>query len=85
MGWLTGYVMASIAASFVVMRVLDYIFAGATGWIVSTAKVSTFVSVWTAITTAAGMRDFTSRVRGVRSLSNKTGKKLEALTRGLRR
>jgi len=82
MGWLVGYVMASLAASFIVVRVLEYIFAGATGWVVSTTKVGTFVTVWTAITTAAGMRDFTSRVRGLRRLGDRTSKRIEVLTKG---
>jgi len=86
MGWLAGYVMASIAASIVVVRVFDYFVGEATGIAKEATRTGVFVSVWTAITTAAGMRDFTTKVRSLRRLGNGMGKKLEGLiTMGRRR
>lgn len=85
MGWLGGIVMASLATSFLAIRIFEYIFGGMTGWVASTAKPVTFVGVWTAVTTAAGMRDFTSKVRSLRRLNNSARKRTEALLKGGRR
>ena len=66
MGWLLNYTLASIAASFVVVKILDYIFAGVTGSLVSSVRAGLFVATWTAVTARAGMHGVTKRVRQVR-------------------
>ena len=63
MGWLLNYTIASIAISFILIKLLDYLFAGMYGGFVSVAKFVIFVLVWTAVTTQAGMHGFTKRVR----------------------
>ncbi len=66
MGWLVGYTLASMAASFVVVKIFDWIFAGATGGLVSSVRASLFVGTWTVVTTKAGMSGFTKRVKQLR-------------------
>ena len=66
MGWLVGYTLASIATSFVVVKIFDAIFAGAAGGLVSSARAGLFVATWAAVTAQAGMRGFTKRVRRLR-------------------
>ena len=60
------YTLASLAASFIVVKLFDYIFAGATGSLVSIARAGLFVATWAAVTAQVGMRGFTKRVRQVR-------------------
>ena len=66
MGWLLNYTIMSIVASFVVVKILDYLFAGMYGGVVSVAKFVIFVLAWTAVTTQAGMHGFTRRIQGLR-------------------
>ena len=66
LGWLISYTLASMAASFVVVKIFDYIFAETASGVVSIARFGLFVLTWTAITAKAGMRGFTKRVRRVR-------------------
>ncbi len=66
MGWLVGYTLASMAASFIVVKIFDYIFAGATSGLVSSARCGLFVVTWTAITAQAGMHGFSKKVRQLR-------------------
>ena len=66
MGWLVGYTLASMAASFVVVKIFDYLFAGVTSGLVSIVRFPLFVATWTAITAQAGMRGFTKKVRQLR-------------------
>lgn len=66
MGWLVSYTLASIAASFVVVKIFDYIFAGAASGLVSSARFGVFVVTWTAVTAKAGMHGVTKRVRRLR-------------------
>ncbi len=66
MGWLVNYVLASIAASFVALKLFDYIAAEAHGGLVSIARFGLFVATWTAVTARAGMNGFSSRIRNLR-------------------
>ena len=66
MSWLVGYTLASMATSFLVVKIFDYIFAGAASGLVSSARAGLFVITWTAVTAQAGMHGFSKRVRQVR-------------------
>ena len=64
MGWLLGSTLASIAASFVVVKIFDYIFTGEA--YVDAARAGIFIGTWTAVTAKAGMNGFTKRVKVLR-------------------
>ena len=66
MGWLFGYTLSSIVASIVVVKIFDYLFAGAASGLVSSTRAGIFVATWTAVTAQAGMRGFAKRVRQLR-------------------
>lgn len=66
MGWLVSYTLASIAASYVVVKIFDYIFGAAASTVESTARFGLFAATWTAVTAKAGMNGFTKRVRKAR-------------------
>ena len=66
MGWLVGYVIASMVGAFIVVRIFEYLVAGLAGGIVGTAKLGLFVGAWTAITVGSGMHGFTSRIQSLR-------------------
>ena len=66
MGWLVSSTLASLVASFIVVRIFDYIFAGATSGLVSIPRFGLFVITWSAVTARAGMNGFKKRVRQVR-------------------
>ena len=72
MGWLVGYTLASIAASFIVIKIFDYIFAGATSGLISLIRFSLFVIIWTVIIAKAGMHRFTKEVRQLKKSLHKT-------------
>jgi hypothetical protein len=69
LGWLVGYTLASIAAAFVIVRIFDYLFAGATGNIATAARLGLFVATWTAVTAKSGMHVFTTQVRQLKQSS----------------
>ena len=66
MGWLVSYTLASIAASLVVLKIFDYIFAEAASGLVSIARVALFIITWAAVTAKAGMHGFSKGVRQVK-------------------
>ena len=79
MGWLLGYTLVSLAASFVVVKLFDFLVGGAVDSATSAARGIVFVNTWAAVTAKAGMRDVTKQVRRLR-LSNLVAKnKLDAL------
>ena len=79
MGWLLGYTLGSMAASFVVVKLFDFLVGGAVDSATSAARGIVFVNTWAAVTAKAGMRDVTKQVRRLR-LSNLDAKnKLDAL------
>ena len=63
LGWLVSYTLASIAASFIVVKIFDYIFEGVSSGLVSIARAGLFIITWTAVTANGGMRGVTKRVR----------------------
>ena len=79
MGWLLGYTLGSMAASFVVVKLFDFLVGGAVDSATSAARGIVFVNTWATVTAKAGMRDVTKQVRRLR-LSNLVAKnKLDAL------
>ena len=66
MGWLVGYVIASMVGAFIVVRIFEYLAAGLAGGVVGTVKLGLFVGAWTAITVGSGMHGFTKSVRALR-------------------
>ena len=66
MGWLVNYILASMVASFIVVKIFDYIFAGVTNSLVSSARFGLFVVTWAAVTAKAGMLGVTKQVRQLR-------------------
>ena len=79
MGWLLGYTLGSMAASFVVVKLFDFLVGGAVDSATSAARGIVFVNTWAAVTAKAGMRDVTKQVIRLR-LSNLVAKnKLDAL------
>ncbi len=66
MGWLVSYTLASIAASFIVVKIFDYFFGGVTGGLGSIARAGLFVVTWVAVTVKMGMNGFTKGVRQVK-------------------
>ena len=66
MGWLVSYTLASIAASFIVVKIFDYIVGGASSGLASIVRAGLFVATWTAITAQVGMRGFSKHVRQLR-------------------
>jgi hypothetical protein len=60
MGWLVGYTFASMGAAFVVVRIFEHLFSGATSGISAAVKPGIFVATWTAVTARLGMRSATS-------------------------
>ena len=79
MGWLLGYTLGSMAASFVVVKLFDFLVGGAVDSATSAARGIVFVNTWAAVTTKSAMRDVTKTARKLR-LSNLVAKnKLDAL------
>ena len=86
MGWLVGPTLASMVLAFVFGRIFDYVFSGAVGSVVNTARAGLFVGTWTAVTTISGMRDVTRLARRLRQgNASARSRLLDALTKGERR
>ena len=62
LGWLRGQVFASIFISVVLVKGLEYLWGGVTGYVRGTIVVG----VWTMFTTVTGMRAFTEAVKRLR-------------------
>lgn len=77
--WLVGYTLASMVAGFVVVRMVDYFLSGLAGGLASAAKATAFSSAWTAVTSGAGMRAFTQRVRQVRQGVSAISRRIDRL------
>lgn len=84
MGWLVAYTLASVAASYIVVRIFDYLFGGVTGSLVNAARAGVFVTTWTAVTARSGMHGFTKRVRQLRQGATDARNRIDALTKGER-
>ena len=85
MGWLLGYTLGSIAASFVVVKIFDWLVSGvadiATSAATSPARSVVFISTWAAVTAKSGMSGFTKSVRGLSLKNSAVKNKLDALTK----
>ena len=79
MGWLVGPTIASFVAAFIVVKLFDHIFAGATSGLLNIVRPGIFVVTWTAVTTKSGMHGVT---KGVRQLRQGNTKAIKALTKG---
>ena len=80
MGWLLGYTLGSIAASYIVVRLFDFLVGGAVDSATNAARGIVFVNTWAAVTAKSGMRDLTKSAQKLR-LRNLTAKnKIDALT-----
>ena len=79
MGWLLGYTLGSIAASFVVVRAFDFLVGGSVDSATNSARGSVFVNTWAAVTAKSGMRDLSKSAQKLR-LKNLVAKdKIDAL------
>jgi|TARA_R100001530_G_scaffold108141_1_gene75742 hypothetical protein len=79
MGWLLGYTLGSIAASFVVVRAFDFLVGGAVDSATNAARGIVFVNTWAAVTAKSGMRDLSKSAQKLR-LKNLVAKdKIDAL------
>lgn len=79
MGWLLGYTIGSIAASFIVIRIFDFLIGGAVDSATSAARGIVFINTWAAVTAKAGMRDVTKKVRQLRITNLAAQDKIDAL------
>ena len=79
MGWLLGYTLGSMAASFVVVKLFDFLVGGAVDSATSAARGIVFVNTWAAVTAKAGIRDVTKQVRRLRLSKLLANNKLDAL------
>lgn len=77
MGWLLRYAIASAALAFIVTRVYDSIWGGATGRVASATRAGVFVGAWTAVTTGLGLRSFSDGVRGLRRFTKGVGNRIK--------
>ena len=79
MGWLVGYTFASMAAAFLVVRIFEFLFAGATSGVAAAVKPGLFVATWTAVTAQSGMRSATSFAGRWRQRSESGRGKMDAI------
>ena len=79
MGWLLGYTLGSIAASFVVVRAFDFLVGGAVDSATSAARGIVFVNTWAAVTAKSGMRDLTKTAQKLRLKNLVVKNKIDAL------
>ena len=79
MGWLLGYTLGSIAASFVVVRAFDFLVGGAVDSATSAARGIVFVNTWAAVTTKSAMRDVTKTAQKLRLRNLVVKNKIDAL------
>jgi hypothetical protein len=82
MGWLVGYTLGSMAASFVVVRIFDFVVSGATD---SAARAIAFITPWAAVTGKSGMRGLSKSARQLRQRNAAAQDRLDALTKDERR
>ena len=79
MGWLLGYTLGSLAASFVVVRAFDFLVGGAVDSATSAARGIVFVNTWAAVTAKAGMRDLTKTAQKLRLKNLVAKNKIDSL------
>ncbi len=80
MGWLLGYTLGSMAASFIVVRAFDFLVGGAVDSATSAARGIVFVNTWAAVTAKSGMRDLTKSAQKLRRKNLAAKNKIDALS-----
>ena len=80
MGWLLGYTLGSVAASFVVVRAFDFLVGGAVDSATSAGRGIVFVNTWAAVTAKSGMRDLTKSAQKLRRKNLAAKNKIDALS-----
>ena len=79
MGWLLGYTLGSIAASYIVVRLFDFLVGGAVDSATNAARVIVFVNTWAAVTAKSGMRDLAKTAQKLRLKNLVVKNKIDAL------
>jgi hypothetical protein len=79
MGWLVSYAIAAAAAAYVVVRIWEFLFSGATSGVAAAVKPGIFVATWTAVTAREGMRSVTSVTSRWRKRSEGVSEKMDAI------
>lgn len=72
LGWLVGASVLGAVAAYVLVRITEQLFG-----LVGIARVAVFSSIWTAVTTMAGMRSFTGKARKLRANNARVMKTLK--------
>lgn len=81
MGWLLGYTLGSMAASFIVVRLFDYLVGGAVDSATHAARSVVFVNTWAAVTAKSGMRSFTDSAKKLRLRNLVVKNKVDSFTK----
>jgi len=81
MGWLLGYTLGSMAASFIVVRLFDYLVGGAVDSATHAARSVVFVDTWAAVTAKSGMRGFTDSAKKLRLRNLVVKNKVDSFTK----
>lgn len=79
MGWLLGYTLGSIAASYIVVRLFDFLVGGAVDSATNAARGIVFVNTWAAVTAKSGMRDLAKTAQKLRLKNLVVKNKIDAL------
>ena len=81
MGWLLGYTFGSIAASYIVVRIFDFLIGGAVDSATSAARGIVFINTWAAVTVKSGMRDITKKAKQFRVANLAAQDNIDALSK----
>ena len=79
MGWLLGHTLGSIAASYIVVRLFDFLVGGAVDSATNAARGIVFVNTWAAVTAKSGMRDLAKTAQKLRLKNLVVKNKIDAL------
>ena len=79
MGWLLGYTLGSIAASYIGVRLVDFLVGGAVDAATNAARGIVFVNTWAAVTAKSGMRDLAKTAQKLRLKNLVVKNKIDAL------
>ena len=82
MSWLVAPIITSIVFSILIVKVWGIVFGGVSNIFLGVAQGGLVIGMWTAITTAAGMRGVNNMTR--RLNGSATLRRLRALTKGER-
>ena len=79
MGWLLGYTMASMGASFVVVRIFEWILSGAGNTASDAARSTVGITAWAGVTALSGMRGVSKSAGRLRFKSSTAKNQLDTL------